>query len=119
MKTNNHISVNLCFFLPSNSVSLNVLVNTSNINFNEEVNEFTQATGFSNTLFEKYYKNFISESFNIKRRFIKVKAFLPLNILYDLKLNNLIEINNQNYKINTMTSNFQTGETSFELINVL
>lgn len=105
--------------LPSNSVSLYSSISTSNINFNEEVNEFSQATGFSNTLFEGYYKNFISESFNIKRRFIKVKAFLPLNILYNLKLNNVIEINNQNYKINSMTTNFQTGETSFELINIL
>ena len=105
--------------LPSNSVSLYSNISTSNINFNEEVNEFSQATGFSNTLFEGYYKNFISESFNIKRRFIKVKAFLPLNILYNLKLNNVIEINNQNYKINSMTTNFQTGETSFELINIL
>ena len=105
--------------LPSNSVSLYSSISTSNINFNLEINEFSQDTSFSNTLFEKYYNNFISESFNTRRRLIRVKAFLPLNILYNLKLNNVIEINNQNYKINSMTTNFQTGETSFELINIL
>ena len=105
--------------VPSNSVSLNPLVSVENINFPNEVNEWTLNSDFSNSLFEGYYKTFISESFNIKRRFIKVKAYLPLNILYDLKLNNVIEINNERYKINSMSTNFQTGETSFELINIL
>ena len=105
--------------VPSNSVSLNPLVSVENINFQNEVNEWTLNSDFSNSLFEGYYRTFISESFNVKRRFIKVKAYLPLNILYNLKLNNIIEINYEKYKINSMTTNFQTGQTSFELINVL
>ena len=116
--TSQHNSLS-AVILPSNSVSLYSIISTSNINFNLEINEFSQDTSFSNTLFEKYYNNFISESFNTKRRLIKVKAYLPLNILYNLKLNNVIEINNQDYKINSMTTNFQTGETSFELINIV
>ena len=105
--------------LPSNSVSLDPNVSVENINFQNEVNEYTLNSDFSNSLFEGYYETFISESFNVKRRFIKVKAYLPLNILYNLELNNVIEINNERYKINSMTTNFQTGQTSFELINVL
>ena len=105
--------------LPSNSQSLSSTVSTQNINFQNEINEFSLDTTFFNTLFQGYYNTIISESFNTKRRFVKVKSFLPLNILYNLKLNNLIEISDQNYKINTMTSNFQTGETTFELINTL
>ena len=105
--------------VPSNSVSLSPLVSVENINFPNEINEWTLNSDFSNSLFEGYYKTFISESFNLRRRFIKVKAYLPLNVLYNLKLNNVIEINNERYKINSMSTNFQTGETSFELINVL
>lgn len=105
--------------VPSNSVSLSPLVSVENINFPNEINEWTLNSDFSNSLFEGYYKTFISESFNLRRRFIKVKAYLPLNILYNLKLNNVIEINNERYKINSMSTNFQTGETSFELINIL
>ena len=105
--------------VPSNSVSLNPAVSVENINFPNEINEWTLNSDFSNSLFEGYYKTFISESFNLRRRFIKVKAYLPLNVLYNLKLNNVIEINNERYKINSMSTNFQTGETSFELINIL
>ena len=105
--------------VPSNSVSLNPAVSVENINFPNEINEWTLNSDFSNSLFEGYYKTFISESFNLRRRFIKVKAYLPLNILYNLKLNNVIEINNERYKINSMSTNFQTGLTNFELINIL
>ena len=105
--------------VPSNSVSLNPNVSVENINFQNEINEWTLNSDFSNSLFEGYYETFISESFNVKRRFIKVKAYLPLNILYNLKLNNVIETNNEKYKINSMSTNFQTGETNFELINIL
>ena len=105
--------------VPSNSVSLNPAVSVENINFPNEINEWTLNSDFSNSLFEGYYNTFISESFNIKRRFVKVKAYLPLNILYNLKLNNVIEVNNERYKINSMSTNFQTGLTNFELINIL
>ena len=105
--------------LPSNSVSLDSSVSTENINFQNEINEFSLDSTFTNTLFESYYKTLISESFNSRRRIVRVRTYLPLRILYNIKLNNIIEISSQKYKINTMTSNFQTGETKFELVNTL
>ena len=53
--------------VPSNSVSLNRIVSVENINFQNEINESTLNSDFSNSLFEGYYETFISESFNVKR----------------------------------------------------
>ena len=105
--------------VPSNSVSLYSGVSTNNINFQLEFNEFQLDDAFTNTLFEAYYKTLISESFKTKRRLTIVKAFLPLKIIYDLKLNDLLQIYDQNYKINSITTNLTTGESKIELLNIV
>jgi len=109
------------YFIPSNSVGLDVTNATDikNLNFREEFNEFTGSTGFSKTLFAENYNNYIANIFNGKRRLIKIKAFLPLKIIYDLKLNDTLVINQQDYKINTIETNLITGESDIELLNQL
>mgnify|MGYP000091131050 FL=1 len=67
--------------LPSNSVSISSSTDTANINFHNEINEWTSNTAFTGTLFENYYKNYIEDIYKNKRRLTKVKAYLPLKIL--------------------------------------
>lgn len=109
------------YFIPSNSVGLDPTSATDikNLNFREEFNEYTGSTGFSKTLFAENYDTYISNIFNGKRRLIKFKAFLPLNIIYGLKLNDTLVINQQSYKINTIDTNLITGESDMELLNEL
>ena len=54
-----------------------------------------------------------------KRRIIKFKAFLPLKILRKYTLADKFIINNQEYRINSITTNLGTGESDLELLNVV
>ena len=92
-----------------------------NLNFGAEINEYALTSqGFSdNSLFRKEYIDYVSAVFNTKRRITKVKAFLPLRIVIALKLNDKITMRNETYIINSVTTNLQTGESDFELLNVV
>ena len=105
--------------IPSNSRALTSASSTSNINFFNETNEYTEADNFSGTLFSNYYEEYISNVFNINRRLTKVTAYLPLKMIYNLKLNDKISLNNKTYKINSVKTNLTTGKSDFELLNVV
>ena len=113
-----HVSLT-SYIVPSNSVALSASTDTSNINFYDEINEYTLTTGFTGTLFTTYYENYIAEIFNTKRRMFKVTAYLPLNLIYNMKLYDTIEINYENYRINSMTTDLTNGKSSIELINLV
>ncbi len=105
--------------LPSNSVTLSSASDTSNINFNNETNEWSLDTTFTNTLFQEYHSNYITGVFNTKNRLTKVKAYLPLRILLNFTLADRFDINGKRYKINNIDTNLATGESNIELLNEL
>jgi hypothetical protein len=106
------------YVIPSNSKALASGTSTENINFNAEINEYTGGSTFTGSLFENNYKTYIQNVFNSKQRLTKVKAYLPLKMIYNLKLNDKISLNNYTYRINSITTNLITGESSLELLNV-
>jgi len=116
--TNTHEPLN-SYVVPSNSKALSSSTSTDNIHFQLEINEFTGTSTFTGTLFENYYKNYLTDVFNNKRRLTKVNAQLPLKIIYNLKLNDKVSLNNNNYLINSITTNLTTGESSLELLNIV
>lgn len=103
--------------LPSNSVSFDPNVSMSNINFDLEPNEWTGTNDFSGTLFNDYYSNWIGETFKLSNRLTKITAYLPQQILLNLKLSDRFQWNNRLYKINSITTNLQTDESQIELLN--
>ena len=106
--------------IPSNSVALSPTTSLNNINFGAEINEYTLTSEFSNgSLFNQDYTSYVSAVFNTKRRITKAKAFLPLRIVIALELNDKITMRNETYIINSVTTNLQTGESDFELLNVV
>jgi len=107
------------YYVPSNSLSLSSSTSTKNINFYLEINEYSLNTDFTGTLFQENYLTYIQDIFNSKRRLTKLKAYLPLKIIYNLNMNDKVIINNQNYIMNTLTTNLNTGESSIELLNEL
>ena len=104
--------------MPSNQVDFTTNTNENTINFYSELNEWT-ATVNNNSLFEENYKEYIQDVFNEKRRLTKVKAFLPLRILLKYTLADTFIIAGKEYKINSITTNLQTGESDMELLNVV
>ena len=104
--------------IPSNSRFLSTSSGEDNINFGAMINEYA-AVSFSGTLFENYYKNYITNIFNTKNRLTKIKAILPLSILLNYELNDIFIIKGFKYRINSITTNLTTGEANIELLNVL
>jgi len=88
------------------------------LNFKAEIDEWEGET-LSNSLFFDFYRNYITDVFNPKARLTKVKAYLPLNILLNFTLADEFSINEKTYKINSITTNLQTGESNIELLNVI
>lgn len=107
------------YWIPSNSRAISSSTSTDNIHFDLEVNEYTGGSTFTGTLFENCYKNYIQDVFNAGRRLTKVKAKLPLKIIFDLKLNDKISLHNRNYRINSIKTNLTTGDSSLELLNIV
>ena len=110
---------NTSYWIPSNSRAIASSTSTDNINFQLEVNEFTGGSTFTGTLFENCYKTYIQDVFNTSRRLTKVKAKLPLKIIYNLKLNDKISLDNRNYRINSIKTNLITGDSNLELLNIV
>jgi hypothetical protein len=107
--------------VPSNSLSLVPAASKVNINFSNEVNEYdlTDSNGFTDTLFEVYYKKYIQSVFNKSNRLTKITAYLPLSILLNYTLADTFIINGSKYKINSITTNLENGKSELELLNDL
>jgi hypothetical protein len=110
------------YVIPSNSVALDSSVSSFNMNFSFEQNEWGAIenpadTGFTNTLFEVYYKNYITSGFDQSNRLTKVSAYLPLRILLNYSLADRLIIHDRQFKINSITTNFKTGKSDIELLN--
>ncbi len=94
---------------PSNTIA------TSTLNFGSEIDEFTLTTD-DNSLFNNYYSNYILSVFDVKSRIYKFKVFLPLSFLLNYSLADTLIIDGKKYRINSINSNLQTGESKLELI---
>ena len=101
------------YFVPSNS---QLLTDSFNINFKAELNEYTN-TVFENTIFYRYYRNYIAGIFDFRNRMTKVTAYLPLKVLLKYKLADRFIINNKKYLINSIQTNLLTGKSEIELLN--
>ena len=104
-------------FIPSNSVSLSSAISKQNINFGNEINEFTFQNDFTDTLFEKYYKFYLVSLFNTSKRLFKLSAKLPKSFLMNFTLADQIVIEDEKYKINSITTNLLTGRSDMQLLN--
>ena len=105
--------------IPSNSVALSRSTSKKNINFYNELNEYSGGNDFTDTLFEMYYKNYITSVFNPKNRITKVSAYLPMKILLNYTLADRFILGDHQYKINSITTNFKNGKSEIELLNDL
>ena len=111
-----HVSIDQ-YYAPTHTIELGD-TSYQTLLFNAERDPYTGST-MEETLFKNYYQNYIQDVFNEKRRITKVKAFLPLRILLKYTLADTFIIAGKQYKINSITTNLQTGESDMELLNVV
>ena len=109
------------YWIPSmnNELGTSTTAPTYSLNFSSEINTYTLTDygGNTNSLFQLYYQNYITRVFNKRTRIFKFSAILPLKVLLNLTLDDLIIVGTRSYTINKMTTKLQSGETSFELLN--
>jgi len=89
---------------------------TKTLNFGTEVDPYL-LQGFSQGLYNTYWKDYITDLYDTQRRVFMYKAQLPLGIMLALKINDKLTINERNYIINQLKLNLTTGEAQMELLN--
>ena len=85
--------------------------------FGYEYNEY-DGIKIKNTLYSNYHEPYINQVFNIKRRnFIFDVATLPLKVLLNLELNDMLRIKDDYFRIDKFTTDLVTKKTQLELVN--
>ena len=85
------------------------------LNFGAEYDEFNGDVN-TNSLFSRFYQEYIQQTFNQNGRIIKVSAQLPVSFILNYSVNDIIVINGQEYYINSLNTNLATGKSELELI---
>jgi len=104
------------FWLVSNVNATTTANVTKTLNFGTEVDPYL-LQGFSQGLYNTYWKDYITDLYDTQRRVFKYKAQLPLGIMLALKINDKLTIGERNYIINQLKLNLTTGEAEMELLN--
>ncbi len=86
------------------------------LNFGSELSSWNYAEE-TNSLFNIFWKDYIGDLYSINRRQYSFTAYLPLNVINTLKLNDLIVINKKYFIINTLSTNLNSGQTKLDLLN--
>ena len=91
------------------------------INFDNETDEWnlTSYDGTTNSLFKKFYANYVDSLFDPKKRMYKVKAYLTTEVFINMRLNDRFIINNRAFIINSIKTNLKTELSEIELLNVV
>lgn len=89
---------------------------TQTINFGTEVDPYL-LQAFSQSLYQNYWKDYITDLYDASRRLFVFKAQLPLGIMLNLKNNDKLTILERNYLINNIKLNLTTGDATLELLN--
>ena len=109
------------YWMPHNASELGTTTTAPafNLNFGSEINSYTLTDygGNNNSLFQKFYQNYILRVFNTKTRIFKYQAILPLKFLLTYSLADKVFVNGRAFTINKITTKLQTGESSLELLN--
>lgn len=110
------------YYRPSNTnedASVSTAPNFT-INFSDEVDEWNltnySSSGFSNSLFKKFYKTYITDVFNQYKRTYKLKAKFPADFLINYKLNDILIIQDKEFTINSISTNLKDGKSDLELL---
>ena len=94
---------------------------TQSLNFGAEVNPFTLATdtASSPSIYKTFWEDYITDLYDLSMRRTMVRAILPLNLILEINVNDVLTISTKKYTINNMKLNLTTGEAAFELLTLV
>ena len=71
----------------------------------------------NNSLYNVYWKDYITDLYDPSRRLVRIPAILPLGKILNFDLKNKLLWNGQRWIVNVATFNLTTGKAEFELLN--
>ena len=86
------------------------------LNFGGEISTWNYGVEV-NSLYNVFWKDYVTDLYNSKRREYDYTAYLPLNVINTLKLNDLVIIAKKSYIINSLSTNLSTGLVKLNLLN--
>jgi len=89
---------------------------TQMITYGLEVDPFTEQS-YSQTLYNQYWVDYITDLYSTERRIYKMKAVLPMKLIYEIRMNDKLDISGRRYVINEISINLRTREATLELLN--
>jgi len=72
---------------------------------------------FSQTLYNQFWEDYITDLYSVNRRVYSMKAILPFNVSSQLRMNDKLDIAGRRYIINQIQINLRTEEATLELLN--
>ena len=72
---------------------------------------------FSQTLYNQFWEDYITDLYSVSRRVYSMKAILPFKVASKLRMNDKLDINGRRYVINEIQINLRTQEATLELLN--
>lgn len=105
-------------YLPLNSTAGTLIgYESQSLNFNAEIDEWTRKPN-NKSIFKTYYKSYVKDMMDLRKRITNVKAFLPMKIIHNLSLADKIIVFDDIYRINKISTNFETNLSDIELTNI-
>lgn len=108
---------------PSNQVYLCGNINnrvaadvTQMLTYGLEVDPFHEQS-FTQTLYDQFWEDYISDLYSSNRRVYSMKAILPFKVAAKLRMNDKLDISGRRYVINQIQINLRTEEATLELLN--
>lgn len=113
-KSASYEQLNTTILMPSHSIEIDN--DSFNVNFGAVFNEYTSQV-FEDTIYKRYFDDYITDIFSVKRRIYNYTGILPNWLLTKFKANDRFVINGTRYLINKVSSNIVNRKDSLELIN--
>jgi hypothetical protein len=109
--------VTTCWYANSSN-SLQSVTTAYSICFGQDVDPY-QLVSISNSLYQTYWSDYITDLYAKARRVYQVEAVLPIGKIITMNLKNAVIWNNAKYIVNSVSLNMTTGRATFELLNVV
>ena len=104
------------FWLLSNCNDLASEDITKTINYGTEIDPYT-GSNQTGGLYETYWQDYITDLYSTARRVYQFKGIFPSDVMYKLKVNDKLTIQDRDYIINDATLDLTTGQVTLELLN--
>ena len=96
---------------------LDLALQTFSTTFGGEFNTYNNEL-INNTLYSNYHRKYIEMIFNVQKREYNFKAKnVPTSIVLKLQLNDVIQIKNNYYRIDSFETNTKNNDIDFKIIN--